>query len=136
MVRNAEDTKRRILAAATEEFTEHGIAGARVDRIAAAANSNKAMLYAYFGNKEQLFEAVFALMVTAATDAVTFDARDLPGYAVAMFERYRTDAHVARLSDWYRLEHGRPGPGPARTTRYRPPSAAGWQPSPRRSGTR
>jgi AcrR family transcriptional regulator len=113
MVRNAEDTKRRILAAATVEFTEHGIAGARVDRIAAAAQSNKAMLYAYFGNKEQLFEAVFAAMVTAATDAVPFGARDLPGYAVAMFERYRTDPHVARLSDWYRLEHGRPGPDDA-----------------------
>src|ERR1700735_3123452 len=110
MARNAEDTKRRILAAATEEFTKYGIAGARVDRIAAAARSNKAMLYAYFGNKEQLFEAVFAVMVTAATDAVPFDARDLPAYAVAMFERYRTDPHVARLSDWYRLEHGKPGP--------------------------
>ncbi|HMG63119.1 MAG TPA: TetR family transcriptional regulator, partial [Streptosporangiaceae bacterium] len=110
MVRNAEDTKRRILAAATEEFTEHGIAGARVDRIAAAARSNKAMLYAYFGNKEQLFEAVFAQMVTAATDAVPFDACDLPAYAVAMFDRYRTDARPSRLSDWYRLEHGKPGP--------------------------
>jgi AcrR family transcriptional regulator len=110
MVRNAEDTKRRILAAAAEEFTEHGIAGARVDRIAAAAHANKAMLYAYFGNKEQLFEAVFAQMVTAATDAVPFDALDLPGYAVAMFDRYRTDARPARLSDWYRLEHGEPGP--------------------------
>src|SRR5258708_6161979 len=113
MVRDAEDTKRRILAAATAEFTEHGIAGARVDRIAAAANSNKAMLYAYFGNKEQLFEAVFARMVTAATDAVPFDAADLPAYAVAMFERYRTDAPVARLSDWDRLEHGKPGPDDA-----------------------
>src|SRR5258708_32935957 len=113
MARNAEDTKRRILAAATEEFTEHGIAGARVDRTAAAAKSNKAMLYAYFGIKEQLFEAVFALRGTAATDAVPFDARDLPAYAVAMFERYRTDAPVARLSDWYRLEHGKPGPDDA-----------------------
>ena len=112
-MRNAEDTKRRILAAATEEFTRHGIAGARVGRIAAAAHSNKAMLYAYFGNKEQLFEAVFAVMVTAATDAVPFDAHDLPGYAVAMFDRYRTDPHVARLSDWYRLEHGKPGPDDA-----------------------
>src|SRR5712672_1273939 len=113
MARDAEGTKRRILTAATEEFTKHGIAGARVDRIAVAAKSNKAMLYAYFGNKEKLFEAVFALMVTAATDAVPFDARDLPGYAVAMFERYRTDARPARLSDWYRLEHGRPGPDDA-----------------------
>src|SRR3984893_10454196 len=110
MVRNAQDTKRRMLAAAPGEFPEHGIAGAWVTRIPAAANSNKAMLYAYFGNKEQLFEAVFALMVTAATDAVPFDARDLPGYAVAMVDRYRTDARPARLSDWYRLEHGKPGP--------------------------
>jgi AcrR family transcriptional regulator len=113
MVRNAADTKKRILAAATEEFTEHGVAGARVDRIAAAANSNKAMLYAYFGNKEQLFEAVFAVMVTAVTAAVPFDARDLPAYAAAMFERYRTDAYAGRLSDWYRLEHGKPGPDDA-----------------------
>ena len=113
VARNAEDTKRRILAAATEEFTEHGIAGARVDRIAVAARSNKAMLYAYFGNKEQLFEAVFALIVTAAADAVPFDAGDLPAYAVAMFERYRTDPHMARLADWYRLEHGKPGPDDA-----------------------
>src|SRR5260221_11060898 len=110
MVRDAEDTKRRILAAATAEFTEHGIAGARVDRIAAAANSNKAMLYAYFGNKEQLFEAVLARMVTAATDAAPFDAADLPAYTGAIFERYRTDPPRGRLSDWYRLEPGKPAP--------------------------
>jgi AcrR family transcriptional regulator len=110
VARDADDTRRRILAAATEEFSQHGIAGARVDRIAAAANSNKAMLYAYFGNKKQLFDAVFAAMVTAATDAIPFDASDLPGYAAAMFERYRKDGHMARLSDWYRLEHGKPGP--------------------------
>src|SRR5258707_2762098 len=100
MVRNAEDTKRRILAAATEEFSEHGIAGARVDRIAAGAKSNKAMLYAYFGNKKQLFDAVFAAMVAAASDAIPFDASDLPGYAAVMFDRYRTDVHMTRLADW------------------------------------
>src|SRR5216683_2357741 len=49
-------------------------------------------------------------ILAAATDAVPFDAADLPAYAVAMFDRYRTDAPVARLSDWYRLEHGKPGP--------------------------
>ncbi len=124
MVRDAEDTRRRILAAATGEFSAHGIAGARVDRIAAAAHSNKAMLYAYFGNKEQLFEAVFAAMVTAASDAIPFDARDLPGYATAMFDRYRTDAHMTRLSDWYRLEHGKPGPHDAASAAQRGKLAA------------
>jgi hypothetical protein len=35
---------------------------------------------------------------------------DLPGYAAALFDGYRKDAHMTRLSDWYRLEHGKPGP--------------------------
>ena len=44
------------------------MAGARVDRIAAAAGANKAMLYTYLGNKEQFFDAVFGAMVAAASD--------------------------------------------------------------------
>jgi len=44
----------------------------------------------------------------AAQTAVV--ASDLPGYAAAMFDRYRTDVHMTRLADWYRLEHGKPGP--------------------------
>ena len=48
----------RILGAATEEFSRHGLGGARVDRIAARAGANKRMLYYYYGNKEALFLAV------------------------------------------------------------------------------
>lgn len=48
----------RILGAATEEFSRHGLGGARVDRIAARAGANKRMLYYYFGNKDELFLAV------------------------------------------------------------------------------
>jgi hypothetical protein len=40
-------TSRRILDAAAEEFAERGIAGARIDRIIAAARTNKAQLYGY-----------------------------------------------------------------------------------------
>jgi AcrR family transcriptional regulator len=40
------------------EFAEHGIAGARLDRIAATAKSNKAQTYHYFTSKEALFDAV------------------------------------------------------------------------------
>jgi AcrR family transcriptional regulator len=54
-VRDPEATKLRILAAAEKEFAKHGLGGARVDRIAAQAKSNKRMLYHYFGNKEALF---------------------------------------------------------------------------------
>ena len=56
-MRNAEQTARRILQAATDEFSEKGLSGARVDSIAARAGTNKRMLYHYYGNKDQLFLA-------------------------------------------------------------------------------
>src|ERR1700740_3369017 len=48
----------RILEAAQQEFGNHGLAGARVDRIAAKADANKRMLYYHVGNKEDLYLAV------------------------------------------------------------------------------
>ncbi len=39
------ETKRRLLAAAAEEFARYGLAGARVDRIAEAAGANKRQRY-------------------------------------------------------------------------------------------
>ena len=56
-VRDAEATRRRILEAARAEFARHGLGGARIERIAEAARTNKRMLYYYFGNKEGLFLA-------------------------------------------------------------------------------
>ena len=50
--------KRDILVAAREEFVEHGLDGARVDRIAERAGANKRMLYHYVGNKEALYARV------------------------------------------------------------------------------
>jgi AcrR family transcriptional regulator len=56
--RDSERTQGAILAAATREFARHGLTGARVDRIAAGAKTNKRMLYYYFGGKDALFLAV------------------------------------------------------------------------------
>jgi AcrR family transcriptional regulator len=56
-VRDAEATRRRILQAARSEFARYGLGGARIERIAEAARTNKRMLYYYFGNKEGLFLA-------------------------------------------------------------------------------
>ncbi|HVB98055.1 MAG TPA: TetR/AcrR family transcriptional regulator [Candidatus Dormibacteraeota bacterium] len=52
------ETAGRILAAAEESFAAHGLAGARTERIAAHAGVNKAMLYYYFGSKQNLYRAV------------------------------------------------------------------------------
>ena len=56
--RDPEGMRQRILAAAKREFSDYGLAGARVDRIAAEAGANKRMLYYHVGNKEDLYLTV------------------------------------------------------------------------------
>ena len=102
--RDGERSKRRLLAAATAEFAAHGIAGARVDRISAAAQVNKAQMYAWFGSKDGLFDAVFATHLHRIVDDVRFTAHDLPGYAVGLYDSYLTDPELVRLASWKRLE--------------------------------
>jgi AcrR family transcriptional regulator len=55
--RDAAASKRRILAAALKEFSDNGLAGARIDAIAARAKVSKPMIYSYFGDKEELYKA-------------------------------------------------------------------------------
>ncbi|MBN2800481.1 MAG: TetR family transcriptional regulator [Deltaproteobacteria bacterium] len=52
------DPRDRILDAAETAFAERGLAGARVNAIADVAGVNKAMLYYYFGSKDELYRAV------------------------------------------------------------------------------
>jgi TetR/AcrR family transcriptional regulator len=53
--RNAEASRAKILDTAREEFVTHGLAGARVDRIAARSQVNKNLIYHYFDSKEALY---------------------------------------------------------------------------------
>src|SRR5579864_9465094 len=52
-----EKTRAAILKAALEEFSHEGVAGARTDEIARRAGVNKALLYYYFKDKEDLYTA-------------------------------------------------------------------------------
>src|SRR5512134_2489633 len=47
-----------IIDVATREFSEKGLAGARIDVIAEAMRTSKRMIYYYFGSKEALYVAV------------------------------------------------------------------------------
>jgi AcrR family transcriptional regulator len=105
-----EATRRRILDAARGEFAQHGLAGARVDRIAESARANKAQLYAYFGKKEALFETVFTEALEDIVDAVPVDGTDLPGYAVRLYDEYLRRPELVRLAAWSRLERTSTGP--------------------------
>jgi TetR/AcrR family transcriptional regulator len=53
----ADETQKRILRAAVQEFSTHGLSGARTDRIAESAKVNKALLYYYFKSKQGLYAA-------------------------------------------------------------------------------
>ncbi|MFJ8749203.1 TetR family transcriptional regulator [Streptomyces sp. NPDC102441] len=97
-------TYQRILDAATEEFAQHGIAGARIERIVTAARTNKAQLYAYFGDKERLFDAIFLSSLERITDVVPIDAEDLAEWAVRLYDEYLRRPDLIRLATWTRLE--------------------------------
>jgi AcrR family transcriptional regulator len=104
MPRDSSATKARLLDAAFTEFAAYGIAGARVDRIAEAAGANKRLIYAYFGNKEQLFDEVLQRAMTAGAESVPFDVEDLPGYAGAIFDHLVARPDLMRLRLWKLLE--------------------------------
>ena len=119
---DATATKARILDAALREFAQHGLAGARVDRIAASAVANKRSIYVHFGHKTELFDLVVAKALADMASEVPFAATDLPGYGVRLFDYLRARPHVLRLTTWAQLE--RPDPTPAEVEAYRPKVAA------------
>ena len=91
-------TRQRILDAALAEFALNGLAGARVDEIAARSGANKRMLYAHFGSKEELWLVV----LERAYAAKRAEERDVdvdhlpPGEAMARLVRFNlryTAAH-------------------------------------------
>jgi TetR/AcrR family transcriptional regulator len=57
-VRDAQLTQQRILDAAEQEFSRHGLSGARLSAIATLAQVTTASLHYYFENKENLYKAV------------------------------------------------------------------------------
>lgn len=81
-------TRAAVLAAAVEEFTEHGFAAAKVDRIAARAELTRGAVYSNFPSKRSLYLAVLLDSVQREAASGTFAAAtaeplDLPDGAEA-----------------------------------------------------
>jgi AcrR family transcriptional regulator len=106
--RDAQATKELLLEAATDEFAEHGLAGARIDRIAERSGANKRLLYVYFGDKDALFDAVLTRQVAQYVDAVPLNAEDLAGYAAARFDYMLANPRMFRLTSWRAFERAEP----------------------------
>ncbi|WP_089256080.1 TetR family transcriptional regulator [Asanoa hainanensis] len=101
---DAQETRRRLVEAAYQEFAAYGIAGARVDRVAATAGVNKALIYFHFSNKDGLFAAVFEQLVGQALSEAPMDATNLPEYAGRLFDAGQAHPDALRLAAWHRLE--------------------------------
>ncbi|HVA81970.1 MAG TPA: TetR/AcrR family transcriptional regulator [Candidatus Binataceae bacterium] len=103
--RDPERSKERILAAALAEFSHHGFAGARVDRIAHRARINKRMLYCYFGDKHALYREImrrrFALR---AAQIERSPYADLEGAATFWWRFGSADPVWMRLMGWEALD--------------------------------
>lgn len=96
--RSAAATKARILEAALGEFAARGFAGARVDVIADQAKANKRMLYAYVGNKDQLWLATLESVYSAKRR----EERQLATDTLSPEEAMRA---LIRFNFRYHLEH-------------------------------
>ena len=83
------NTRKRILAAACEEFGSRGFAATTVDRIARRARVNKAMIYYHFPNKRALYTCIIRDVFTPITENVRS----------AMAQEAPPDAKLERLID-------------------------------------
>jgi AcrR family transcriptional regulator len=105
-VRDPEATKARIFAAAVAEFARYGIAGARIDRIATEAKANKQLIYAYFGNKAQLFSQVLGRCMVDLAAAVPVDPDDIEGWLDRLMDYHAAHPELLRLLYWEGIQYG------------------------------
>ena len=112
MQQRAEKTRSAILSAARTLFAAGGFAATSVDSIAAKAKANKQRIYAYFGSKRRLFEAVLLEVFSeSAAEFAAFAASFRPGEQDLTFElsQYYQKLHLEkpefqRLLSWANLE--------------------------------
>lgn len=103
-MRSKTELRGEILAAARAEFAQYGLAGARIDRIARAANASKERLYAHFGDKETLFRDVVATDGREFFRAVELRPDAVPEFVGGIFDLAQSRPEHDRMITWARLE--------------------------------
>jgi AcrR family transcriptional regulator len=99
--RSSDATHAAIFAAAAEEFSERGFEAGGVDRIAAKARVNKAMLYYHFGSKRALYLEVLRHMFRAVSGQARAIAEG-PGTGPEKLQRWVTTiVHEAAARPWF-----------------------------------
>jgi AcrR family transcriptional regulator len=104
MRRSAAQARTSILRAAAAEFAHYGVTGARIDRIAKDAGASKERLYAYFGDKQSLFDEVIRAAAERVHTAVRIENDDLASYATRLVEHFHAWPTDLRMLSWTRLD--------------------------------
>ena len=100
------ETRKKILAAAHQEFTQVGLAGARVDRIVERAGVNKKMLYHHFASKEVLFREILYRGLAEMSEAEAKSPDDLAEDLIYWRDLIIRNPDWIRLSLWEALNFG------------------------------
>lgn len=101
-----DESIRLLLEASAEEFARHGVGGARIERIADRAEVNKASIYSYIGNKDELFQAALQTKLGQLADRVAIESDDLAAYAGDLFDFLTAEPVVAWLFEQEGLHYG------------------------------
>jgi AcrR family transcriptional regulator len=91
------ESAKLLLEASGIEFAQSGIGGARIDKIAERAGVNKASIYTYFGNKEDLFAAVLEARLGELAEQVVVRSEDVPAYLGELFDFLCEHPEIVRL---------------------------------------
>jgi AcrR family transcriptional regulator len=98
------DSREAVLAAARTEFAARGFSGAGVDRIAARARVNKAMIYYHFKSKLGLYHEVIRASIArltteleAATAAAATPTAKIEAYVHALLQAATRQPHLAPM---------------------------------------
>jgi TetR/AcrR family transcriptional regulator len=75
---NQQGAKEKIVGAAIREFSENGMAGARVDQIATEAGVNKALIYYHFSSKENLYRESIKTLLATRLESLRRNLESLP----------------------------------------------------------
>lgn len=113
--RNPEETRRRILDAAENEFATKGYDGARLRDVAFGAGVHHALLHHYFGDKEGLFRAVLTRAIGNLSTRAYQLLRSSPDvralvtrYVDVVVDYYSEHGNLVQILHFAQLDPGSP----------------------------
>jgi len=109
--RDGEDTQKRVLAAAQEQFAEHGFSGTSLAAISKQSGISEGLILYHFQSKRNLYQQVLETLAGQYTDAL-IQARDsavsplemMKGTLSTSFNFWKQDSTYRRISLWAYLE--------------------------------